>query len=76
MTEPQIMPRPIPSTLCPIQQSLVILPLDSMTGATDTNVNQLSKFGQLLYFISILVQHPVDVRKSGRNTKRVRKLTI
>jgi len=64
MTEPQIMPRPIPSTSCPIQKSLIILPLDSLT---DTNVNQLPKFGQMLYFNSILVQHLVDVRKSGRN---------
>jgi len=67
MTEPQIMPRPIPSTSCPIQQALIILPLDSMAGATNTNVNQLPKFGQL-YFSSILVKHPVDVHKSGRNT--------
>lgn len=68
MTEPQIMPQPIPSTSCPIQQALIILPRDSMDGATNTNVNQLPKFGQLLYFSSILVKHSVDVHKSGRNT--------
>jgi len=60
--------QPIPRTSCPIRQALIILSLDSMTGSTDTNVNQLPKFGQLLYFSSILVKHPVDVRKSGRNT--------
>jgi len=67
MTEPQIMLQPIPCTSCPIRQALIILPLDSMTGATDTNANQLPKFGQLLYFSSILVKHPVDVGKSGWN---------
>ena len=59
-TEPQIMPRPIPSTFCPIQHSLIILPFHSMTGSTDINVNQLPKFGQLLYFNRFLVQLPDD----------------
>ena len=67
MTEPQIMPWPIPSTSCPIQLPSIILPFVSMIGATLTIVNELPKFGKLLYFNSILVKHPEDGRKSDWN---------
>jgi hypothetical protein len=38
-----------------------------MIGATDTIVNQLPKFGKLLYFNGILEKHPDDGSKSDQN---------